>query len=534
MDRKYQHILEAWPKDRTGLIPALLKVQEKENCISAEAVREIGLHVGVTDNEVFSLASFYPRFRLIPSSGPRMDPNLNGPPLFGQPGETTDLPPIDRQVRVALRNCGSIDPEDINTYIARGGYGGLARALRMRPEDVEEEVRRSGLREENGSGLSLPAGWRVCREAPGKEKYVIGQGTVIDPQALTEVTLLESDPHAVLEGLLIAAYASGASRGIMVVDSGLPSAGSRLEKAFRQIADSPYLGDRILGSDFSFQIQISPVPGPLSCGDPAQVLPALEGRRPTACGRSNFSTASGFLGFPTVCQGVETLARLSGILERGADWYRGLGLNGCAGTKTCTLIGAIKRAGLIEVPWGTSLRTIINDIGGGLPGEGKMKALQVGGPLGGWLPASELDILVAPDTLIAAGITLGSGTLNVSDQTACAVDLARKALEFAREESCGQCLFCREGTRQMEEILTDITEGRSRPEDLDLLLDLGEGLKLGSSCSLGRTAPDAFLTTFRHFPEEYETHIREKRCRAGVCRPLSGGTSERVGLVGKR
>jgi NADH-quinone oxidoreductase subunit F len=363
---------------------------------------------------------------------------------------------------------------------------------------------------------------------------VIGHGAVIDPQALPEVTLLEGDPHAVLEGLLIAAYASGASQGIVVIDSIQSLAISRMENAIRQLADSPYLGDRILGSDFSFQIKILSAAGPLSCGEPTQVLPALEGRRPIDCGRPNFSTASGFLGLPTVIHGVETLARLSDILEKGAGWYRSLGLDGYAGTKTCTLTGAIKRAGLIEVALGTSLRAIISGIGGGLPEGRDVKAVQIGGPTGGWLPASELDIPLAPDTLIAAGTTLGSGTLTVADQTACAVDLARKALEFARGESCGQCLFCREGTRQMAEILTDITEGRSGPEDLDFLLDLGEGLKLGSSCRLGRTAPDAFLTTFRHFPEEYEAHIREKRCRVGVCRPLSDGTSERVGLVEKR
>jgi NADH:ubiquinone oxidoreductase subunit F (NADH-binding) len=281
-------------------------------------------------------------------------------------------------------------------------------------------------------------------------------------------------------------------------------------------------------------MKIFPAAGSLDCGDSTKVLPALEGRRPANCSRSNFPTESGFLGLPTVIHGVETLARLSSILEKGADWYRGLGLNGRAGTKTFTLTGRVRRPGLIEVPLGVSLREIIYDLGGGLPKDGTFKAVQVGGPTGGWLSAAGLDVPLDYETLATTGGFPGSGTLEVADQSACAVDLARQALWFAQKESCGQCLFCREGTRQMAEILTEIIEGRSRSGDLDLLMDLGEGLKLGSSCSLGRTAPDAFLTTFRHFPEEYQAHIRKKRCLAGVCRPSSGGITERDGLVGKR
>jgi NADH:ubiquinone oxidoreductase subunit F (NADH-binding) len=418
-----------------------------------------------------------------------------------------------------------INPEDINDYVDRGGYGGFANALRMSPEEVEEEVIRSGLREETGIGLSSAGRWRYCREVDGKEKYLIAHAASADPVAMTEQALLEGDPHAILEGMLIAAYGAGANHGIVYVGSRYSMALSLFEIAHRQMEAAGYLGDGIQGSEFSFHVHFITAAGPVAYGDTEKLIAALEGRRPTACHGTGVFGETGYRGLPTVIHTVESLSRLSDVFLRGADGYAGLGANGHQGTKTLTLAGRVRRTGLIEIPMGTSLHDIIHDIGGGVPEGETFKAVQVGGPTGGWLSADALDIPIDDQTMAAEGITLGTGSLAVVTQGACAVDLARQALMYARTESCGHCLFCREGTRQMARILSDLCEGRSEPEDLDLLLVLAEGIKLNSSCSLGRTAPNAFLSLLRLFREEYEVHMKEKRCSVGICSNISGGNA---------
>jgi NADH-quinone oxidoreductase subunit F len=539
MDARYKHIIESYPRDRSSLVPLLLKIQEEASFLSPESIREVGQHIGLTDNEIYSLASFYPRFLFSPPPDREREKDRFGPVQSGElqkmknekaekpvlaSNDLFDLQPAGQQVRVALRHCGLIDPEDINDYLTQGGYSGLARALRMTPDEVEAEVSRSGLEDDDGSVLSLERRWRLCRGTPGKERYLIGHGAPSDPVSLTERSLLEGDPHAVLEGMLIAAYVAGASRGILYVDSRFSLAFSRLRMALRHMEAYGYLGVGILGSEFSFHIRLSPAAGPLACGEAAELISALEGRRPMGYRIPANSVKAGFLGHPTVIHPVETLARLSAIFEKGADWYAGLGLNGHQGTKIFTLAGRVRRPGLVEVQLGTPLRDMIDDIGGGIPDGETFKAVQVGGPTGGWLSTEGLDIPLDVQTLAVAGVKLGSGSLVVAGKCACAVDLARQALVYARTESCGHCLFCREGTRQMAEILADISEGRSKPEDLDMLMELSEGLKLGSSCCQGRTAPDAFLTTLRYFRKEYEAHLKEKRCPAGVCRKLTSDT----------
>jgi NADH:ubiquinone oxidoreductase subunit F (NADH-binding) len=415
---------------------------------------------------------------------------------------------------------GHIDPENINDYIAREGYLGLARALKMTPEEIIEEVKKSGLRGRGGAGFPTAEKWRSCREASGTEKYLICNAAEGDPVACIDRTLLECDPHAVLEGMLIGAYATGATHGLIYLNAEYALAFSRLKTALKQMEEHRLLGDAILDSAFSFQIEVVEGAGAFVCGEETAMIRSLEGKRSTPYRRPPFPAVSGLRGKPTIINNVETLAHASAILQKGAEWYASFGTEESKGTKIFTLAGHVMRAGPFEVPMGITLRRIVYDIGGGIPDGKDFKAIQTGGPTGGWLSASFLDLSVDCEHLTAAGSLMGSGSLIVVDSRACAVDLAKASLVFAQAESCGKCVFCREGTMQMAEILTDISEGRGRPHDIDLLLKLGEGMKLGAFCALGRTAPNPVLTTLRDFREEYEAHVKEKQCPAKVCEKL--------------
>lgn len=510
----------------------LFFIQEQETFLSSEAIHRIAQHTGLTDNEVYSFASFFPWLRFAPTSDDESttasiianpSQGLQGGLIRFEESSATAAGPVlcspsnMGPVRVVSRHFGAIDPEKIGDYIDRGGYGGLDKALAAIPNEIETTIRQSGLSEEENLGLSYEHRWRLCRQSPGKEKYLIGHAAGIDPVSLVECALLENDPHSVLEGMLIAGYAAGASRGILYVDGRRSLTLFRLRAALDQMQGSGYLGNGIRGSDFSFHIQLIPAIGPLPCGEAQSVIPALEGKRPENCIGSGGLQQPMLHGLPAVIHSVETLARLSAIMNKGPDWYAGLGLRGHKGTKMVTLSGCIRQPGLVEVPLGISLREIIEDIGEGVSEGQTFKAVQVGGPTGGWLAVDDLDILLGCQPLAAAGTHLGSGSLVVAASGACAVDLARQALLFASILSCGHCNFCREGTRQMSEILHNIIRGRSKPEELELLVDLSEGLQLGSSCSLGRTAPDAFLTTFNRFRKEYETHMKKSDCLSGFC-----------------
>jgi NADH:ubiquinone oxidoreductase subunit F (NADH-binding) len=424
------------------------------------------------------------------------------------------------QVRIALRNCGQIDPQNIDHYIARGGYDGLERALKMTAAEVIEEIRRSGLRETGGSRFSIVEKWRLCLEAPGNEKMLICNAAEGDPDSLIARTLLTEDPHSVLEGMLIGAYAAGASLGIIYIDAEYGLAIDRLRTALKQAEGHGFIGKSISDSDVSFRIEIKEGTGRLACGDETFLINAIEGKQtmPFAC--SSRPLISGLGGKPALVHPVETWARVSAILEKGAAWYAGYGIGQGRGAKVFTLSGEVRHPGVFEVPVAMTLRQIVYDVGGGISDEKELKAVQIGGPAGGYLPASLLDLPVDDEPLSDAGTFIGSGTIFVLNRNACMVDRARGALSFIEHESCGKCVFCREGTMQMADILSDITEGKGKAGDIALLVELGEGLKSGAQCNLGRAAPDPVLTLIRYFRGELEAHIKEKRCQAQVCDKL--------------
>jgi len=431
--------------------------------------------------------------------------------------EFYELPMLKPQVRVALRNCGIIAPHSINQYIARDGYGGLVRALEMTPEEVIEEIKKSGLRGRGGAGFSPGLKWEFCRKAPGTVKYVICNADEGDPGAFMDRSLLEGDPHAVLEGILIGAYAIGASEGYIYIRAEYPLAIERLKLALSQMEDYGLLGDNILGSDFNFHLKIKQGAGAFVCGEETALMASIEGKRGMPRSRPPFPAQSGLWGKPTNINNVETWGNVSAILQKGAEWYAGYGSEKSKGTKTFALAGKIVRTGLIEVPMGILLQEIIYGIGGGIPGNKRFKAVQTGGPSGGCLPASLLNLPVDYESLVQAGSIMGSGAMVVMDEDTCMVDIARYFLTFTQSESCGKCIPCRMGTKQMLDILNDITHGRGKPEDIDLLLDLGKQINAGSLCGLGQTAPNPVLTTLRYFRDEYEEHIKKHHCRAAVC-----------------
>ncbi len=428
-----------------------------------------------------------------------------------------ELPMLKPQVRIALRNCGIIDPQDINQYIARDGYSGLVRALGMKPEEVLEEVKKSGLRGRGGAGFPTGMKWEFCRKSPGTLKYVICNADEGDPGAFMDRSLLEGDPHAVLEGILIGAYAIGSSEGYIYIRAEYPLAIERLKLALSQMEDYGLLGDKILGSNFSFHLKIKQGAGAFVCGEETALMASIEGKRGTPRSRPPFPAQSGLWGKPTNINNVETWGNVSAILQKGAEWYSGYGSEKSKGTKTFALAGKIVRTGLIEVPMGIQLKDIIYGIGGGIPDGKRFKAVQTGGPSGGCLPASLLNLPVDYESLIQAGSIMGSGGMVVMDEDTCMVDIARYFLSFTQSESCGKCVPCRMGTKQMLGVLEDITNGKGKMEDIDLLLSLGKQINAGSLCGLGQTAPNPALTTIRYFRHEYEEHIKKHHCRAAVC-----------------
>jgi NADH-quinone oxidoreductase subunit F len=432
-----------------------------------------------------------------------------------------ELPVLAPQVRIALRNCGLIDPENMNHYIARGGYLGLARALEMTPEAVISEVQESGLRGRGGAGFPTGRKWEFARRAQGAPKYIICNADEGDPGAFMDRSLLEGDPHAVLEGILIGAYAIGAGEGYIYIRAEYPLAIERLKVALSQMADYGLIGDNILGSGFSFHLKIKEGAGAFVCGEETAMIASIEGKRGLPRSRPPFPANSGLWGKPTNINNVETWANVSAILEKGAEWFAGYGTEKSKGTKTFALAGKINRTGLIEVPMGITLEEIIYGIGGGIPDGKRFKAVQTGGPSGGCLPESLLGLPVDYDSLTQAGSIMGSGGMIVLDEDNCIVDTARYFLSFTQAESCGKCVPCRLGTKQMLNILEGITGGQGKPEDINLLQRLSSSVKSGSLCALGGTAPNPVLTTLRYFRDEYEEHIAEKRCRARVCPALT-------------
>jgi NADH-quinone oxidoreductase subunit F len=446
--------------------------------------------------------------------GTRGEGTLEGiPKLF-------ELPVLKPQIRIVLRNCGNIDPANIHQYIVNGGYEGFIKALKMKPQEVIDEMKKSGLRGRGGAGFPTGTKWQFCHDAPGTIKYIVCNADEGDPGAFMDRAVMEGDPHAVLEGMLIGAYAIGASEGYVYIRAEYPLAIKRLIVALKQMEEYGLLGDNILGSGFNFHIKIKEGAGAFVCGEETALMASIEGNRGMPRSRPPFPAQSGLWGKPTNINNVETWANVSAILQKSASWFASYGTEKSKGTKTFSLVGKVVRTGLIEVPMGISLREIIYGIGGGIPGGKKYKATQTGGPSGGCLPTSFLDSPVDYESLAAAGSIVGSGGMVVMDETTCMVDVARYFLNFTQSESCGKCVMCRLGTKQMLDILEEITHGKGRPGDIELLLEVGDAIKNGSLCALGGTAPNPVLTTIRYFRDEYEAHINEKRCPALACRAL--------------
>ena len=440
---------------------------------------------------------------------------LDGTPHYHQ------VPFYNKQLKVALRNCGFIDPDHIEEYIARGGYFPLYQALSgMKPEEIIEEVKRSGLRGRGGAGFPTGNKWESCRRSKGDRKFVLCNADEGDPGAYMDRSVLEGDPHSVIEGIIIGAYAIGAHEGFIYVRDEYPLAIQKLKIAIQKAEEVGLLGENILGSDFSFRINLFRGGGAFVCGESTALMASIEGKVGEPRAKHIHTTESGLWDQPSNLNNVETWNNVPIIISRGADWYAKIGTDKSKGTKVFSIVGKVKNTGLIEVPMGITLREIVYDIGGGIPDEKKFKAVQTGGPSGGCIPESLIDLPVDFDRLTEAGSMMGSGGMIVMDESTCMVDLAKYFMDFLKGESCGKCTTCREGTKRMHEILTEISEGRGTPDQLDLLEELGWVTAEASLCQLGGTAPNPVLSTIRYFRDEYQEHIVNKRCPAKVCRAL--------------
>ncbi len=431
-----------------------------------------------------------------------------------------DFPRAQYEKKIILKNCGHIDPTEIDHYIVSGGYSALAKALQMTPEEIIDEVQRSGLRGRGGAGFPAAPKWQICRNARGRPKYIICNADEGDPGAFMDRSILESDPHSVIEGMIIAGYAVGARYGYIYVRAEYPLAVERVQIALRQAKKLNFMGTNILGSNFNFDIILFHGSGAFVCGEETALIASIEGRPGMPHHRPPYPASKGLFGKPTVVNNVKTLAFVPQIIKNGADWLAGIGTEKSSGTAVFALAGKIVNTGLVEVPMGTTLRQIIFEVGSGIPGGKRFKAVQIGGPSGGCLPESALDLPVDFDSLRDAGAMMGSGGMVVLDEDDCMVEIARYFLEFTQRESCGKCTFCRLGTKQMLEILNDFTLGQGKIEDIETLNQLAEDVKAGSLCGLGTTAPNPILTTLRYFRDEYEAHILMGRCPALMCTHL--------------
>ena len=440
-------------------------------------------------------------------------------------GKEEDGPVLDKvsfyesQLKIATRNCGFIDPGNITEYAARGGYRALWKALRMQPEQVIDEIAASGLRGRGGGGYPTARKWQVARRQPGDVKYIICNADEGDPGAYMDRSVLEGDPHTVLEGMIIGGYTIGAQSGIIYVRSEYPLAVARLQEAIGQAYEAGMLGKNIFGSGFDFQIEVVKGQGAFVCGEETALIASIEGRAGEPHPRPPYPSEAGLWGRPTCINNVETWANVPPIIMRGSGWFAGIGTESSKGTKVFALVGDIRNNGLVEVPMGTTLRQVVEDAGGGT-GRFALKAVQTGGPSGGCIPADMLDLPVDYEALTGAGSIMGSGGLVVMDERTCMVDVARFFLSFTQEESCGKCMACREGTWQMLQILDRIAEGKAVMEDLELLEKLALAVSDASLCGLGQTAPSPVKSTLKHFRDEYEAHIRDGFCPAGVCKGL--------------
>ena len=425
---------------------------------------------------------------------------------------------FSKQQRIALKNCGRIDPENIDEYIAAGGYAALAKVLTsMEPEDVIETVKQSGIRGRGGAGFPVGRKWESAARQMVAEKIVCCNADEGDPGAFMDRSILEDDPHSVIEAMIITAYAIDAHEGYIYVRAEYPTAVKRLKKAIAQTEEYGLLGDNILGRGFAFRLEIRLGAGAFVCGESTALMISIEGNRGEPRPKPPSSAEKGLFGKPTVLNNVETFANIPQIIINGADWFKTIGTEKSTGTKVFALGGKINNSGLVEIPMGTTLREVIYDIGGGIPGGRKFKAAQTGGPSGGCIPAERMDTPLDYDSLTRLGSMMGSGGMIVMDENTCMVDIAKFFLEFTVDESCGKCPPCRIGTKRMLELLTRITEGKGTMEDLEELESMANTVKRASLCGLGQSAPNPILSTMQYFRDEYVAHVRDKKCPAGVC-----------------
>ncbi|MCX5996130.1 MAG: NADH-quinone oxidoreductase subunit F [Chloroflexi bacterium] len=444
--------------------------------------------------------------------------------VAGGGDEAVYIPELDlfkHQARVLLRNCGYNSPLEIDHYIACGGYRGLSSTLEMKPAQIIRKLEKSGLRGRGGAGFPTATKWAACSQTKGKTKYVICNADEGDPGAFMDRVLLESDPHAVIEGLIIAGYTVGAGQGYIYVREEYPLAIERLEMALKQAKEKGLLGRKILGLGFSFKIEIIKGAGAFVSGEETAMIAAIEGRRSWPEHRPPYPAEAGLWGKPTLVNNVKTLAYVPLIIQNGSDWFAGIGTGNSPGTALFALAGKLENTGLAEVPMGTSLRTLVYDIGGGIKKGGRFKAVQIGGPSGGCLPEGLLDTPIDFDSLKGAGAIMGSGGVIVMDEDNCVVDTARFFIDFSRQESCGKCTHCRIGAHHLFSILDDVTKGKGSLKSLEALQALAEDIREGSLCGLGKMATNPALTTLRYFRAEYESHVLEQRCPARVCKELT-------------
>ncbi|UMZ72773.1 NADH-quinone oxidoreductase subunit NuoF [Natranaerofaba carboxydovora] len=435
--------------------------------------------------------------------------------------EYQELDFYNKQVRNVLGNCGIINPDSLEEYVASGGYKALEKVLAdMNPEEVIKEIKDSSLRGRGGGGFPTGLKWSFCAEATGDKKYIICNADEGDPGAFMDRSLLEGDPHKVIEGMIIAGYAIGASEGYIYIRAEYPLAIERLEQAIAQAEELGLLGDNIASSGFSFKLQIKEGAGAFVCGEETALIASIEGQRGVPRFRPPFPATKGLFGKPTTINNVETFANVPVIINQGADKYAGTGTEKSKGTKVFALTGKLNNTGLVEVPMGITVREIVYEVGGGILDDKKFKAAQIGGPSGGCLPERLIDLPVDYDSLTSEGAIMGSGGLVVMDETSCMVDVAKYFLTFTCNESCGKCTPCREGNMRLLELLEKVCEGKGEEEDIKRLESLGEKIKASALCGLGQTAPNPVLSTIKHFRDEYETHVVDKKCPAGVCEEL--------------
>jgi len=443
-----------------------------------------------------------------------------------------DIPFYRHQHRLVLKQNGQIDPTAFDDYLALGGFKGLSRAFQMEPEDVIAEVERAELRGRGGAGFPAGAKWKICANTPADQRYLVCNADEGDPGAFMDRSVIEGNPWSVIEGMLIGAWAIGAGEGYVYLRQEYPLAVERLGMAIEQARQRGLLGENILGSGFDFDMHINRGGGAFVCGEESALIASLEGRRGVPRRRPPYPAIAGLWGKPTDINNVETWANVPLILGRGADWFGSIGTEGSKGTKIFSLVGKVNNTGLVEVPMGMSLRSIVYDVGGGIPGGKAFKAVQTGGPSGGCLPAHKLDTPVDFDTLTREGSMMGSGGMIVMDEDTCMVDVARYFVQFLKFESCGNCTSCRDGLERMHELLEDICSGRADETTIDLLEELAETVRATSLCALGTTAVNPVLSTLRYFRDEYEAHVREQRCPAAVCKELITYTIDDVNCNG--